>query len=178
MKTIDDEIREVLATEGEIAAVKRARERYDLELEPARNYVRGLCQTAARRPPRWRKLTPEELAAARSSFQLSGVAGWVIIAILGIALVSWMFVAMEDGAKSRAVEQGQAVQTVRDNIAAAIREHQAIIGMSPDEAKKAWGYPQHVNKSNVLGHLSEQWIYDRGYLHFQNGVLIAVEEMR
>jgi hypothetical protein len=50
------------------------------------------------------------------------------------------------------------------------------IGMSEEDVTKCgWGAPQHVNR-NVNGHhVQEQWVYERGYLYFEDGKLATIQ---
>ncbi|MDS4020654.1 MAG: DUF4124 domain-containing protein [Candidatus Competibacter sp.] len=48
------------------------------------------------------------------------------------------------------------------------------IGMTEEEARRAWGSPSYINHSSY----QDQWVYHRGhakaqYLYFQNGKLVA-----
>ena len=174
---IDSEILGILAREGEIAAIKRARELCDLDLKTAVAYVRGLRVPNVTAPAH--PLPGEERPTAGNATNASNVGAAIIVLFFGFLLVGGVYSCnhlAEEGAKQATVERAQAEQVARDNIAVAIREHRALIGMSQDEAKKAWGYPSHVNKSNVLGHLSEQWVYNRGYLYFDGDTLTSIQE--
>ena len=50
------------------------------------------------------------------------------------------------------------------------------IGMTKAEAFKTWCEPWTVNTTETAGGTREQWVYkDRGYLYFENGVLVAIQ---
>lgn len=57
-----------------------------------------------------------------------------------------------------------------------VRNHQVRVGMTDDEARMAWGDPDHVNTTVLSGRTLEQWVYsvDR-YLYLENGVITAVQ---
>jgi hypothetical protein len=51
-----------------------------------------------------------------------------------------------------------------------------VIGMSKTEALKVWCEPSNVNTTETAGGTREQWVFkDRGYLYFENGVLVAIQ---
>jgi hypothetical protein len=53
------------------------------------------------------------------------------------------------------------------------------IGMSEDEATRAWCFPDHVNTTQTARGTHEQWVYsERGYLYFDNGRLTAIQRVR
>jgi hypothetical protein len=79
MSTIDEEILSILARDGEIAAIKRARELCDLDLKTAAAYVRGLR-------------TPESIPpAARASSPLSTMVSAIIVLFFGFLLVGGVY---------------------------------------------------------------------------------------
>ena len=50
------------------------------------------------------------------------------------------------------------------------------IGMTPSEVKSsAWGYPKKINKDEYAWGTTEQWVYDEGYVYFENGVVSAIQ---
>ena len=56
-----------------------------------------------------------------------------------------------------------------------IRLDVVSIGMSKKMAELSWGEPKKINKDvNTYG-TSEQWVYDGGYLYFDNGILTAIQ---
>lgn len=51
------------------------------------------------------------------------------------------------------------------------------IGMSEIEVMAStWGYPKHINKTTTKYGKSEQWVYDKGYIYFENGIVTAIQE--
>lgn len=50
------------------------------------------------------------------------------------------------------------------------------IGMTDQDAlDSSWGKPRKINRTiNAYG-VSEQWVYDGGYLYFKNGVLTSIQ---
>lgn len=60
-----------------------------------------------------------------------------------------------------------------------INEHKSSppkIGMTPSEVKtSAWGYPKKINKDEYSWGTTEQWVYDEGYVYFENGIVTAIQ---
>lgn len=51
------------------------------------------------------------------------------------------------------------------------------LGMSPEEVKaSSWGKPRDINRTTTVWGVREQWVYDSGYLYFEDGKLIAIQE--
>ncbi len=63
----------------------------------------------------------------------------------------------------------------------AISLREVMIGMTREQATRAWGKPTKINKTLSATYSSEQWIYERGaigrtqYLYFDNGVLRSMQ---
>lgn len=52
-----------------------------------------------------------------------------------------------------------------------------VIGMTEDEVlASSWGRPSSRNTTTTKGGIHEQWVYRRGYLYFDNGILTAIQE--
>lgn len=50
------------------------------------------------------------------------------------------------------------------------------IGMSQqDVLDSSWGLPQKVNRTTTARGVREQWVYDGGYLYFEDGILTTVQ---
>lgn len=60
---------------------------------------------------------------------------------------------------------------------ARLRKSQGVtIGMSYEEVlASSWGRPKRVNKTTRATGESQQWVYDGGYLYFENGVLRTIQ---
>lgn len=57
-----------------------------------------------------------------------------------------------------------------------IFEGKVKIGMTKEMCKKSWGIPNSVNKTNLKGTLTEQWVYgSKRYLYFENSILTAFQ---
>ena len=56
-----------------------------------------------------------------------------------------------------------------------ILNREAVIGMTRDMCSLSWGLPQKINETVTGNKISEQWVYSRGYLYFDNGILTAVQ---
>ena len=49
------------------------------------------------------------------------------------------------------------------------------IGMTKEMCKLSWGEPKSVNETITAGKKSEQWVYEKNYLYFDNGILTAIQ---
>ena len=49
------------------------------------------------------------------------------------------------------------------------------IGMTREMCKLALGEPQKINRTTMAGKTTEQWVYARKYLYFDNGILTAIQ---
>jgi hypothetical protein len=60
---------------------------------------------------------------------------------------------------------------------ARLRKSQGVtIGMTYEEVlASSWGRPKRVNKTTRATSESQQWVYDGGYLYFENGVLRTIQ---
>jgi hypothetical protein len=56
-----------------------------------------------------------------------------------------------------------------------ILEGKVRIGMTKEMAIDAWGKPNDINKTITRYAVSEQWVYDGGYLYFENGKLTTIQ---
>lgn len=61
------------------------------------------------------------------------------------------------------------------NIGSAIFNRQVQIGMTTSMCLEAWGKPNDINKTTTKNSWNEQWVYNRSYLYFENGILTAVQ---
>jgi hypothetical protein len=51
----------------------------------------------------------------------------------------------------------------------------AAIGMTAEQVKRLWGPPNHINRTATSSLVREQWVYDDGYLYFDDNRLIAIQ---
>jgi len=49
------------------------------------------------------------------------------------------------------------------------------IGMTKEMCKLSWGEPTKINATITSGKKSEQWVYEKNYLYFSNGILTAIQ---
>lgn len=49
------------------------------------------------------------------------------------------------------------------------------IGMSKEMCRLSWGEPSNINETITAGKKSEQWVYEKNYLYFDNDVLTAIQ---
>ncbi len=49
------------------------------------------------------------------------------------------------------------------------------VGASSDYATLSWGTPKKINRTNTIGKVSEQWVYDSGYIYVDDGIISAIQ---
>lgn len=57
-----------------------------------------------------------------------------------------------------------------------IKKGKVKLGMSKQEATLSWGKPKDINRTQTYNGTHEQWVYDDGYLYFENGKLTAIQD--
>ena len=59
-----------------------------------------------------------------------------------------------------------------------ILQNKVVVGMSKQQCKEALGNPTRVNTTTTVSRVSEQWVYDfdKKYLYFENGILVAIQD--
>lgn len=56
------------------------------------------------------------------------------------------------------------------------KKHGVSIGMTMQEVLDSnWGRPRTVNKTTARNYNHEQWVYDGGYLYFEDGILTTIQ---
>lgn len=67
-------------------------------------------------------------------------------------------------------------------IIGAIAAKSVVLGMTPDQARAAWGHPIDINRTVSRWGTREQWVYGsyryggRKYIYFQDGVLTSIQD--
>ena len=56
-----------------------------------------------------------------------------------------------------------------------IENQEASLGMTKQQAKMSWGEPRDINTTIGSFGTHEQWVYEGGYLYFDNGRLSAIQ---
>lgn len=61
-----------------------------------------------------------------------------------------------------------------------IVKYEPIISMTDYEVieDSTWGKPKSINKTETAFGVREQWVYDRGYLYFEDGYLTSIQSSR
>jgi hypothetical protein len=78
--------------------------------------------------------------------------------------------------KSRATLHARLEKQQAAAVAAEKRKKGVSIGMSKDDVlASSWGKPRKINSSHYAWGTHEQWVYDGGYLYFENGVLTSIQ---
>ncbi len=62
-----------------------------------------------------------------------------------------------------------------DNVIASIACRYVQIGFTEEQAVAAWGRPRDINRTTYSFGVHEQWVYDGGYLYFEDGVLRTIQ---
>lgn len=65
---------------------------------------------------------------------------------------------------------------INDEIWQLIQQEKVKIGMSKDECVLSWGKPKDINETIFENSISEQWVYEKNYLYFENGVLKTIQD--
>ena len=55
-------------------------------------------------------------------------------------------------------------------------EEDVITKTKEEVERSTWGYPKKINKDTYSWGTKEQWVYDRGYIYFKNGVVTSISE--
>lgn len=64
----------------------------------------------------------------------------------------------------------------RRRLAAEKRKEGVRLGMSQEDVlASSWGRPRKINRTTNVYGVREQWVYDGGYLYFQDGVLTSIQ---
>lgn len=80
--------------------------------------------------------------------------------------------------------QDTPVNSRDSQIANAISLREVMVGMTREQAIRAWGKPTKINQTIGASYSSEQWVYERGqigrtqYLYFDNGILKSMQGPR
>lgn len=75
--------------------------------------------------------------------------------------------AAEEAAAARSLQDAQKKQRKREGVA---------IGMTTqDVLDSSWGRPNRINRTTTARGERQQWVYDGGYLYFDNGVLTTIQ---
>lgn len=73
-------------------------------------------------------------------------------------------------------ETARANAQMEKAIKAARKKEGVRIGMSQQEVvDSSWGRPRTINRTTRASGTQEQWVYDGGYLYFEDGVLTTIQ---
>ena len=51
------------------------------------------------------------------------------------------------------------------------------IGMTADEVRNStWGSPREINRTTSIYGTREQWVYRKGYIYFEDGIVTTIQE--
>jgi hypothetical protein len=72
------------------------------------------------------------------------------------------------------VEKKQAAYRKRE--LAQLKKEGVNIGMTRERViQSSWGKPRKINRTTTQLGTREQWVYDGGYLYFENGLLTTIQ---
>ena len=57
-----------------------------------------------------------------------------------------------------------------------IKEGKIRLGMTTEQVYASWGKPHDINELILENITSEQWVYYRQYLYFENNSLVAIQD--
>lgn len=85
-----------------------------------------------------------------------------------------------DSEKQLQVRADQIALAERKRVDAAVkaekRKQGVSLGMSKEDVlASSWGKPRHINTSTYTFGVHEQWVYDGGYLYFEDGILKSIQ---
>lgn len=69
----------------------------------------------------------------------------------------------------------------RDKVNQAIGMARVMVGMTSEDAVRAWGRPDKINRTLLANVVREQWVYRRAgigndqYVYVENGVVVALQ---
>lgn len=73
--------------------------------------------------------------------------------------------------------EARAVERFKREDVARRRQEGVRIGMTEEHVlQSSWGRPQRVNRTTTRQGVREQWVYARGYLYFEDGSLVSIQE--
>jgi hypothetical protein len=93
---------------------------------------------------------------------------------------------IEDGSKEKEayvkyraakIKEMDSIKLAAEKADKAERKKRGVnVGMTRQDAiDSSWGRPNKVNKTTTASTVREQWVYDGGYLYFENGVLTTIQ---
>ena len=56
-----------------------------------------------------------------------------------------------------------------------ILQSKVKLGMTKEMCKLSWGEPETINKTITKNRKSEQWVYSKNYIYFENGILTTIQ---
>lgn len=75
-------------------------------------------------------------------------------------------------------DRDDAYQKISDSIEVPAERKNPEIGMTESEVyASTWGAPKKRNKTTTAQSKSEQWVYEFGYIYFENGIVTAIQEI-
>jgi hypothetical protein len=85
---------------------------------------------------------------------------------------------LEAQGRDRVKWAAAATQAAAEPINRAIEAQQVLVGMTADQARLAWGEPYRINATTTALGTSEQWVYQRGHLYLDAGIVRSVQTSR
>lgn len=92
------------------------------------------------------------------------------------------FVSAEDGLLSiESLIDGdiRTYEKISDNTEVPAEKIEPAISMTADEVRSStWGAPQKINTTETANGTHEQWVYEGGYIYFENGYVTSIQEVQ
>lgn len=80
-------------------------------------------------------------------------------------------------AQARVKQWQDSIAKQEKNRLAAAKQQGVSIGMSTQQVMDSnWGRPRKVNTTTTANTVRQQWVYDGGYLYFEDGVLRSIQD--
>ncbi|MES2634066.1 MAG: hypothetical protein V4669_13915 [Pseudomonadota bacterium] len=163
-------------TKSAVLSSYSASERAVIEAAAARRAV--IAQENAERQRRCDAGAPAVMAAARDKLKVKQPdAALALLSGCSEFATDPAFKALHSKAQSDSAAMFKQALKVRDAESLAKRKKEGVrIGMSPEEViLSSWGKPRKINRTTTATRQREQWVYDGGYLYFENGILVTIQ---
>lgn len=75
--------------------------------------------------------------------------------------------------------KAETYKKISDSTEVPLEKVEPTIGMAADEVyNSTWGAPQKINRTDTLSGEREQWVYENGYIYFENGYVTSIQEVK
>ena len=102
--------------------------------------------------------------------------GILVLTVLTLGFVGWCTSQADTDSKALQEQITREAQQEKERLTTAAQEHKIAFGMSAELVRKAWGKPQHINKTVTANRVEEQWVYGEQYVYISNGKVSAWQD--